>query len=189
MNITEKALGLLAVTGIVVGGLVLALPTAQATTDSVATAGRQHTAVPARVAKPQALPTCAYEGPIRSDINNYMTDAGGGNGSGVYTARPTILETWCVQRASEGGYYLLPVSAGGSLCLDGGTQNVGTVVQLWTCNGTLDQRWCWNGAGYLVRPNEAAVAAKDNGIGNFVTLASGNANKWYVVSGSIPDSC
>lgn len=152
-------------------------------------------AMPANAAPatPQAVTphtiTCVYEGQIHSDIHNYLNDQIRGNGGYVFTTGGGNVENWCVQKASQGGYYLLPVSYGYSQCLDGGSQAVGTGVQLWDCNGTQDQRWCWNGAGYLVRPNIPSVAAKDNGGGETVTLASGNASQWYIGSGSIPDSC
>lgn len=138
-------------------------------------------------AAPQAV-SCKYQGPIRSDINNYLTALSLASGEPVETAGSTNALSWCVQLASQGGYYLLPRSNEG-LCLDGQAQTAGTVVKLWNCNGTQTQRWCWNGAGYLVRPNEHSVAIKDNGRGEAVTLATGNASQWYVTSGSIANSC
>lgn len=143
----------------------------------VATATPANAAAKPHTVKAASL-SCAWEGLIKTDIGNYLNESSTSSGEPVYTSS-TAKTTWCEQTASEGGYYLLPVDQDGSLCLDGGSQDVGAVVQLYYCNGTMDQRWAWSGAGYLVRENIASVAAKDNGSGNWVTLASGNASKFY----------
>jgi hypothetical protein len=156
-------------------------------------------AAPAVPAKPAALPLCAYKGPIQSQKHYFLTPFYSGKQAdyqGEYAAtNPNSGESWCVQPAAEGGYYLLPVSANGSLCLDGSTQNAGTIVQLWNCNGTQTQRWCWNGMGYLQRPAERSLAIRDNiTTDKKVTVATlepgANATRFYTPTiGVLQPSC
>lgn len=152
-----------------------------------------HVPASATAAKPQNLPQCIYEGLIKSNANKeflqpvlYGTDADY-QGEYLVTRTAATGETFCVQAASQGGYYILPVSAGGSLCLDGGPQTLGIRPWLWGCNGTITQRWCWNGNGYIVRPN-VSLSIKENGTNQYVTLAGSGSNTWSAL-GPVPNSC
>jgi hypothetical protein len=155
-------------------------------------------AAAARTAAPAALPSCDYRGPIKSARGFYLTpfyygSQGDYQGEAAAT-NPSKGESWCVQQAKEGGYYFLPVSGNGALCLDGQDQNVGTVVRLWNCNGTETQRWCWDGAGFVQRPAERSVSLRDNITSpkktTVVTLATtANSTRFYIQASVIEPSC
>jgi hypothetical protein len=79
---------------------------------------------------------------------NYLNVSGsGGSGAKVITwysssASPHTNEEWCLQRASEGGWYFHPKYNTG-LCMDvqGANYSSGTGIIVWTCNGRANQRF------------------------------------------------
>jgi Ricin-type beta-trefoil lectin domain len=127
-----------------------------------------------------------YNGQAKS---HFLDDYGGGSGTYVHTYPFTQSgnQTWCLEAASQGGYYFHPVSNEG-LCLDTHTYNPGQRVWVYTCNGTLPQRWCWNGNGYIVTEANAHLALHDWGQYRTVTIENGGNNTWVGQNG-IVDNC
>lgn len=71
----------------------------------------------------------------------------GGKGAQVITwsasgESPHTNEKWCLERASEGGWYFHPKYAN-NLCLDvpGSNYSSGTGLVMWDCNGRKNQRF------------------------------------------------
>jgi hypothetical protein len=144
-----------------------------------------------------ATPTDAFtchQGLV-SNGSDYLDDYGGGSGTYVHTYPYTnsANQHWCLEVASEGGYYFHPANNYG-LCLDTHTYNSGQQVWVYTCNGTEPQRWCWNGTtGYIVTRHETDRALKDNGTYNIVTIVGPGmgANQWTFSGNTTPppDHC
>jgi hypothetical protein len=127
--------------------------------------------------------------------SDYLDDYGGGSGTFVHTYPYTDSpnQIWCLEVASEGGYYFHPENNYG-LCLDAHTDNPGQQIWVYTCNGSAAQRWCWNGTtGYIVRRSNSARALRDNGTYNIVTIVGpgSGANLWTFSGNSTPppDNC
>jgi len=124
---------------------------------------------------------------------HYLDDYGGGSGSYVHTYPYTAStnQTWCLEVASQGGYYFHPENNTGGLCLDAHTYTSGQRIWVYTCNGTLPQRWCWNGTGYIVTRGNSSLALRDNGLYNIVTINQGGNNKWSYAGNTAPppDNC
>jgi Ricin-type beta-trefoil lectin domain len=123
--------------------------------------------------------------------SDYLDDYGGGSGTYVHTYPYTNSpnQHWCLEAASQGGYYFHPENNFG-LCLDAHTDNPGQEIWVYTCNGTAPQRWCWNGTGYIVRRTNSARALNNNCIYCIVTLVGGGANKWTFSGNNFPgDNC
>ena len=164
-------------------------------------------------AAPLTLPGCVAIDTIHSDIGDYLSWNGYNayglssfaNGVPVTTLRDPSgpLPQWCVEQATGsgnviynrnvlpyGGYFLLPVAGQGNWCLDAGPKAVGMSgsPQIWSCNGTPTQVWCWNGQGYIPVATALGKALKDNYPAP-VTLATGNASQWYLSNQQIPNSC
>lgn len=133
------------------------------------------------VAAPPASAATCYLGYVfnRSSTTHWLDDYGGGSGTYVHTYPFTGSNNqyWCLEKASEGGYYFHPKNNLG-LCLDAHTYNPGQPIWVYTCNGTLAQRWCWNLTGYIVTAGNFNVALKDNGLYDIVDIQQGTANKW-----------
>lgn len=150
----------LATVGVVVAAIAASMPSASAAT-SAGTSGRS-------LAKPASL-SCVWKGLIESDNGGYLSELRHNGGAPLYIFQSGT--TWCLQPAVEGGYYLLPVDDNGTLCLDGGAQLDGIPAQLWACNGTVTQRWEWDGAGFISRYGIADLGLSDDGIGSEVYLS------------------
>ena len=141
-------------------------------------------------AAPAQAFTCVYDGGIING-GHWLDDYGGGSGTYVHTYPHTGSpnQTWCLEAASQGGYYLHPNNNVGGLCLDAHTTNRFQPIWVYTCNGTLPQRWCWDSNHYLYPRARATVALKDNGLYQVVTIDLG-ANRWYTDNGTtLKDNC
>jgi hypothetical protein len=126
---------------------------------------------------------------------DYLDNYGGSSGGYVHTYPHTGSnnQIWCLQAASEGGYYFLQLDSNGNLsgnCLDVPNSNFTHGQRIWVfhCNGTQAQRWCWNGGGYIVTAANAHLALHDWGTYRTVTIESGGNNTWFTIP-SIPDNC
>jgi hypothetical protein len=133
-------------------------------------------------AAPAQAFTCAYEGFIFSPVSAaFLDDYGGGSQTFVHTYPYTGSnnQDWCLEAASQGGYYLHPYNNLG-LCLDVPFSNYANGQRIWvyTCNGTLAQRWCWNGDGYIVTGGNSLYALHDNGEYRTVTIQHGGNEIW-----------
>lgn len=151
-------------------------------------------AVPIVDATPAYAYTC-YPGYVYHGTNyasaNYLDDYGGGSGTYVHTypRSGSSNQTWCLEEASQGGFYFHPENNTG-LCLDAHTYNPGQPIWVYSCNGTLPQRWCWNLKGYIVPAGDFDLQLKDNGRYNIVSIEHGGANTWTWDSYyQPPDTC
>lgn len=124
--------------------------------------------------------------------SDYLDDYGGGSQAYVhtYTYTDSPNQTWCLEVASQGGYYFHPQNNTG-LCLDAHTYNSGQQIWVYTCNGTQAQRWCWNGTGYIVTRGNSGLALTDNGLYSIATIDHGGANQWSYAQNTAPppDNC
>ncbi len=125
--------------------------------------------------------------------SDYLDDYGGGSGKYVHTYpySNSANQHWCLEVASQGGYYFHPGNNYG-LCLDAHTYTSGQRIWVYTCNGTLPQRWCWNGTtGYIVTRGNSSLALRDNGLYNIVTINQGGNNQWTFSGNTTPppDNC
>jgi hypothetical protein len=129
-------------------------------------------------------------------LDNY----GGGSGAAVHTYPFTGSDnqTWCAQQAlgsGQYGYYFLQLNSSGALsgnCLNAPAEVSGQPIDVYSCNGTLAQRWCWNGSGYMVTAGNFDYALRDNGTYNVVTINEGGGNNtWSIYDGALPggDNC
>jgi hypothetical protein len=148
-------------------------------------------AAPATAAS--TCPSQVYLGTIKSGLSNYLDDYGGGNGSYVHTYQLTSSsnQTWCVERASEvrGGYFIHPLNDPTGLCLHADQNTPGYPLKVATCDGTTQQRWCWNGHGYIVRWDASQLALKDSARYSIVQLAQGGATQWYTAGTVLGGNC
>lgn len=136
--------------------------------------------------------TCAYVGNVYSSASGgFLDDYGGGSETYVHTYPYTDShnQTWCLEAASQGGYYFHPLNDLG-LCLDVPFSNYASGQRIWvfTCNGTAAQRWCWNGDGYIVTAANSRYALHDLGIYRTVTIQAGG-NKIWIFNELINDTC
>lgn len=127
--------------------------------------------------------------------SDFLDNYGGGSEGFVHTYPQTSSENqiWCLQQASQGGWYFLQVNSSGHLsgnCLDVPFSNYTSGQRIWVyhCNGTLAQRWCWNGGGYIVTGGNSHLALHDNGTYRTVTIQNGGNNTWFTIP-RIPDNC
>jgi Ricin-type beta-trefoil lectin domain len=128
-----------------------------------------------------------------SNGSDYLDDYGGGSGKYVHTYPYTDSpnQQWCLEVASQGGYYFHPANNYG-LCLDAHTYNSGQQIWVYTCNGTLPQRWCWDGTtGYIVTRGNSSMALRDRGTYNIVAIYKGGNNQWHWSGNTTPppDHC
>ncbi|MBS2539123.1 hypothetical protein KGQ20_40885 [Catenulispora sp. NF23] len=102
-------------------------------------------------------------------------DGGGGNTSWVitwYSSPSASNEYWCMEPASEGGWYFHP-SYDLSLCMDVPNGRYAANQDLWihTCNGTIAQRFTFGSGDTLIRTEgNLDYGLEDNGYGHVVTL-------------------
>jgi Ricin-type beta-trefoil lectin domain len=136
-----------------------------------------------------ALPSYCDAPYVVHNGGDYLDDYGGGSGTYVHTYPQSFSgnQSWCLEAAREGGYYFHPLSNPG-LCLDAHTYNSGQPIWVYSCNGTLAQRWCWNGTGYLVTAGNFNEALRDNGTYRIVSINNGGNNRWSA-NVPVPDTC
>jgi hypothetical protein len=142
--------------------------------------------IPIVTAAPAAAFSCVYVGGIHN-VAHYLDDYGGGSRTYVHTYPHTgsANQTWCLEAASQGGYYIHPGNNVTGLCLDAHTANRFQPIWVYTCNGTVPQRWCWDRFGYIYPRASASVALYDNGLYQIVTIDIG-ANRWGTDNGFVP---
>ena len=131
------------------------------------------TTAPASAADP-----CPFLGTIKNG-SHYLDDYGQGFQANVHTYPETgsFNQAWCVEPASGGGMYIHPLTDEG-LCLDLHTYTSGQTVWMYTCNGTLPQRWCWDFFGYIVAKGNRSLALRDRGLYQTVAAFRGGNNTW-----------
>jgi hypothetical protein len=144
-------------------------------------------------APPANAAICTYH--LVWNGNDFLDNYGGGSQSFVHTYPHTgsVNQIWCLQPASQGGYYFLQINSSHNLsgnCLDVPFSNYTSGQRIWVfhCNGTLAQRWCWNGNGYIVTAGNAHLALHDWGVYRTVTIENGGNNIWQTAP-TIPDNC
>jgi len=135
--------------------------------------------------------TCVRNVYIHTGDGSYL-DVKGSGGSTTpvitwyYNGDPNQL--WCLEKASEGGYYLHPNNNVGGLCLDVPHGNAIPYEGIWvyTCNGSAPQRWSINATGNSTTISPLLNTDMEltyNGKGNQVYLYYGGlASKdvWYL---------
>jgi hypothetical protein len=131
--------------------------------------------------------TCVKNVFIHTGNGDYLDVKGsGGSTTPVITwyYNGASNQRWCLEAASQGGYYLHPNNDIGGLCLDdpSGNTSEGTPIWVYTCNGTLSQRWDVNpyGSSTTIRPMRlTTVGVQDSGKGYQTYLAEGGGSTWY----------
>lgn len=153
----------------------------------VAVVGVGAAATPAQAATPNSS-KCEQKDTWETN-GHYLNVNGGDQGAGTavitwYSAPSAANEYWCMEPASQGGWYLHP-SYNTSLCLDVpySTYKAGEPMWIWSCDGTEAQRFSVPGDGVRIEAEatlgwSSPLGLVDNGPGNSVTLGT-SGSTWY----------
>jgi hypothetical protein len=131
--------------------------------------------------------TCVKNVFIHTGNGDYLdVEGSGGSRTPVITwyYNGASNQRWCLEAASQGGYYLHPNNDIGGLCLDDpfGNTAAGPPIWVYTCNGSLSQRWDVNpySSSTTIRPMRlTSVGVQDSGKGYQTYFAEGGGSTWY----------
>ncbi|MEY9968917.1 hypothetical protein ABIA33_007004 [Streptacidiphilus sp. MAP12-16] len=151
------------------------------------------TAAHASTIRPSAVNRCAqYDTWQTLNGGNYLADPNyGGRGTRVIVWPWTggTEQHWCMERATEGGWYLHPGHKT-NLCMDvpGSNYSDGVGLVIWDCNGRANQRFDITPvhigvSTHVITPTangSVRVTAGNGGDGNVVTISTdANQNTDY----------
>jgi Ricin-type beta-trefoil lectin domain len=131
--------------------------------------------------------SCVRNVYIHTSNGHYLDVKGsGGSQSPVITwyYNGAANQHWCLEPASQGGYYLHPDHNVAGLCLDVPFSQPaqGKLIWVFTCNGSEAQRWAVNinGSSTTIRPElDTALGLQDSGLGYQTYLNNGGGSTWY----------
>ena len=136
------------------------------------------TTAPAQAAIPPEIPTPPH-GHVYNGASTRCLDSGVPANSQLWTCSTAVYQQWTLTRLGT----IVGQSPTG--CLDAGAGTNGTGVPLVACNGSLSQKWTWNGATIVSRSSGRCLDADLGTIGSGGTkvqvwdCAGGPNQDWF----------